>query len=1445
MSEQQYDVFLSHNRQDADAVLVLARRLRDDAHVEPFLDTWHLIPGEPWQEAIERALDASQACAVFLGPSGLGTWDNEQMRAALDIRAANPEFRVIPVLLPGGSLPERGKLPRFLARLTWVDFRAGLDDAAAFHALVSGIKGVAPGTGEVAGPSVCPFRGLQVFEEENAEFFFGREALAQHLVEALREDRFLAVSGPSGSGKSSLVRAGVIPRIRAGALPGSAAWDILLFKPGTHPLDTLAAQVVPLLGAQLDPIAARDSLLGSFRRDERGLHNAVQVAVAGAPPGKRVLVIADQFEEVFTLCRDETERAAFISNLLYAASIPGGQTLAILTLRSDFLGRCTQYPDLAARLSRLALVGPMDQSDLRRAMTAPAEKVGLFYEKGLVETILDDLGSEPGLLPLLQHTLLELWERRRGAWLTTDAYHEIGGVRGALSKRADAIYASLTPAQQHAARSILLRLTQPGEGSEDTRRHVELTELLPEPAHAADSLQVIQQLADARLLTTSKDEHGAEIVDVSHEALIRNWPLLRGWIDTDREALRTQQRVTEAAAEWAAQKRDPSYLYRGARLAAAEEWSNAHPDVLNPLEQEFIKASLDARDHERAAENARREQELASAKALAEAEAGRVAIAEERAREQSRAATLFRRLAFGLAGLVVLAVILAGVALYLNDQSNRARALALSRQRAYASISTLPVNPERALVVAVEAGRTARTFEVDTALRQAIAAAGQSRTYIRVEPFLRAAQLSPDGKRVAIVNAGASLWDAATGAQLQTLPVHSNELASLAWSKDSSQLATGSNDGSVQLWDGSTGQLLREFKEHQAPVNALSLNDDATRLVTGDASGKAIIWDVRSGSPIVRFGKHTDNIEHVAWDPKYERVLSASDDGTARIWDAKSGQELAVLQNRDRALDAEWDPAGARIASAGFEGKPRIWDAATGNLLLELPGHTSAIWRVRWSPDGSRLATASSDGTARVWDAVSGAEQLQVSGGASEEYFAEWDSNGERILTGGSDGIARVWNSRTGNLLAALKAESGLLNAVAWDRDDARVFTASVDGSARLWDPEQGHEGLVLRARAGQILDAAWNSSAGRILTVGSDMTPRVWDAADGALITELRGHTAPVRQGAFSHDGKRIVTASYDRTARVWDSTTGVELLNLSGHTEGVWTAFWNADDSQILTAGLDKTARVWDIKGAVRAGAHQANTLVTLELAGGTLNIAVWSPDEKRILTGSSDGMARIWDAKTGSLLLEQPHSQAILTAAAWSPDGARIVTGYSDGAANVLDAVSGAKIAEFREHTDDIKDVAWDKAGKRIVTASLDGTTGVWDGATGRQLFVLGGHRGAVNSAAWSPDEAQIVTAGADGTARIWDASTGAQVAVLIGHNGPVRRALWIADGTQILTASEDGTARVYFVRLDDLLKIACERASRNLTLTEWQQYFGGEAYRETCPGKPSPGKSSSTP
>ena len=690
MAAPQFDVFLSHNSRDKPAVERIAVLLKESG-LEPWLDRWFLLGGDRWQQGIGEALRASAACAVFYGAHGLGDWQQPELDVAQDRATKEADFRLVPVLLPGA--PEQFEptmLPPFLSMLMWVDLRQGVEDPARLAELIAAIRGTRVGVGEIPPApltsDVAPYQGLHTFEEEDAEFFFGREADVQRLLEKLKGSRFLAVVGPSGSGKSSLVRAGLLPALRANGLPGSGQWEVCVFKPGAHPLTALAAHL-----GRLGHQGAMQQTLDQLQADPRTLHLASSLAMVERPAGERLLLVVDQFEEVFTLCRDEAERAAFLANLLYAAAIPDGRCAVVLTLRADFYPRCAAYPELASRLgANQYLVSPLVGQGLRDAITKPATRVGLTFEPGLVERILQEVQSQPGALPLLEHALLELWERRRGNQLTLAAYEEIEGVAGALAKRADASFAALTPEQQAIARRAMLRLTQPGEGTEDTRRRAELEELTTRPEERDQVQQVVDALVADRLLTTSGDERtGAQWVDVAHEALIRGWPRLRQWLEEDRQGLLVHRRLTEAAHDWQEAGRDPDLLYRGTRLAEAVAFAERQREALNERERAFLAESEALRQRE-----------------IAAVEAARVS------RERLR-----RRVMTGLAGVLGRGLLLAGFAVL------QWREAGLNAQRASAGFALADAEAGRAATEAARAEAEAAVAQTAEAEAQAQAAA--------------------------------------------------------------------------------------------------------------------------------------------------------------------------------------------------------------------------------------------------------------------------------------------------------------------------------------------------------------------------------------------------------------------------------------------------------------------------------------------------------------------------------------------------------------------------------------------------------------------------------------------------------------------------------------------------------------------------------------------------
>lgn len=607
-SREPFSVFLSYSGSDRLTVEALARKLSSHG-IKPWLDRWNLVPGEPFQPEIERAIASCAACAVLIGRSDLGPWQNEEMRLAIQRRVEEgrgrlrSSFRVIPVLLPESERPAKSALPGFLQGLTWVEFRGSVDDELALRRLVAGIEGREPHDNEngVVAVQECPYRGLRTFREEDTRHFFGRSAQIGWMLSALRplrgsggERRFLAVSGASGGGKSSVVRAGLIPEIRSGALPGSSTWPIVVIQPGADPLESLAMGFVDV-GILDKSTAAIRRLAENAALCERELHLSSRLALGGSSPEQRLLIVVDQFEELFTLSSSGSA-AAFVNNLLYAATVPGGGVLAVIVVRVDFLSRAAEYAELAAAISDNSyLIGPMDDGDLRQAIERPAVLGGSGFEPGLVDVIIEDVHNRPGSLPFLQHSLLELWNRRSGEVITHQSYNEIGRLQGALAKHSSTVYMGLSDEQRRVCRRVVLRLVQPGDDAIDTKRRASLAEIVALGSEGVVR-EVVSRLSgeDARLLVVEgrPDALGDETVELAHEALIGSWSELRGWLEVDRVGRLIQRRLAGAAREWAMAGYSIQDLYRGSNLSAAVSWASSMPEELAPIEREFLVQSV-------------------------------------------------------------------------------------------------------------------------------------------------------------------------------------------------------------------------------------------------------------------------------------------------------------------------------------------------------------------------------------------------------------------------------------------------------------------------------------------------------------------------------------------------------------------------------------------------------------------------------------------------------------------------------------------------------------------------------------------------------------------------------------------------------------------------------------------------------------------------------------
>jgi WD40 repeat protein/energy-coupling factor transporter ATP-binding protein EcfA2 len=1160
------------------------------------------------------------------------------------------------VLLPGVADPfDDQHLPPFLSTRTWVDLRGGTGSRRALQRLLNAIKGVAQGSATPAEPvdGVVPYRGLESFEEEHAEFFFGRDHEVQRLLEILKASRLLCVVGPSGSGKSSLVRAGLIPRLRDGALADVDDCTVCLLRPGAHPLQALATQLAPLgtgssMQATLDDLAT----------DRRTLHLAVSLALGADTPRSRVLIVVDQLEEVFTLCSDEREREQFFANLLHAAFASGGQTVVVLTVRADFYARCAEYPELAQRTARsLALIGAMNTDGLRRAIEEPARRVGLFLESGLVQTILDDVGPDGGALPLLEHALLEVWRRRLGDQLTLDGYVQAGRVEGALAKRAESVFSSFTAEQQQIARRTLLRLTQPGEGTEDTRRRATRREL--SPAEGDDSFdEVLGRLVDARLLTTGRDETGREVVDVSHEALIRGWPRMRGWIDSDRAGLLTHRRLTDAAHEWDILEREPAALHRGARLAAAREWASDHPDDLSRLERDFLTAS-EAADRRRA-----------------------------------------RRLKILAIGSAALTVIVATLAVWALDRSSTAQhqrsraelqaAKATSLALAASASSLVNRRPDVSLLLALEAFRASPGTETRSTALAALVAARAPGVLAILHGHtdeIESVAFSPDGRTLASAADDTTIrfWNARTHKQLGApLRGHTNSVTSVAFSPDGRTLASGGADRTIRFWDARTHkQLGAPVRGHTSFVSSVAFSPDGRTLASASGDTSIRFWDARThkqlGAPLT---SHADVVSSVTFSGDGRVLASAGADRTIRLWNTHTHKQLdAPLTGHTSFISSvAFAPTGHMLASASSDKTIRLWNTRTHKQLgAPLTGHTGVVGSVAFSPDGRTLASASSDKTIRSWNTHTHKQlDAPLTGHTDSVRSVAFSPDGRTLASASADKTIRSWDVNSREPLAApLRGHTDVVRSVAFSRDGRTLASAGGDKTIRLWNLHTHKPiSVPLTGHTGSVRSLTFSPDGRMLASAGEDRTIRLWNARTHKQLVTLTGHSDVVHGVAFSPDGRTLASASADHTIQLWDVGTHAPLGRpLTGHTHAVFDVAFSPDGHTLASAGDDTTVRLWDVR------THEPLGRPLTGHTGFVSNVA-FSPDGDTLATASDDTTVRLWSARTHKQIgVPLTGHTDVVETVTFSPDGRTLASAGDDRTVRLWKDILWRNFAELQ--------------------------------------------------------------------------------------------------------------------------------------------------------------------
>jgi WD40 repeat protein/DNA-binding SARP family transcriptional activator len=1104
-------------------------------------------------------------------------------------------------------------------------------------------------------PPPNPYKGLRPFTEADADAFFGRKGLTARLVRRLAEGTpLLCVVGPSGSGKSSLVHAGLVPAVRAGALPGSQDWHVTTFTPGTAPLAALR-------GALESLIADRGALL-----------------------------VVDQLEEAWTQCGDEAEREAFLDLLAATVTERGHDVRVAVTLRADFYDRPLAHPGVAEVIrDGTEAVVPLSAGELQQAITAPAERVGVRVQPELVAHVVGDVTAQPGALPLLQYALTEVFDRRSDGVLDVATYRSVGGVSGALARRAEDLHRSLSDTGRDTTRQLLLRLVTPGEGVGDTRRRVLRGALTAGLAGADDLVEVF---GAARLLSFDQEPRaGAATVEIAHEALLGEWRRLRDWVDAARDDLRVQRRLAEAAAQWVASDRDASYLASGSRLAELEAWREGTALALTDDEDSFLHASVRARDEQQAAELARDER--------------------ERALEQRS----YRRLRALVAVLAGAALVAAGLTVYAVRQGQRAAGEALvarARELAAAADANVTRDPERSILLALEAVAATRHVdgrvlpEAESALHRAT---GASRARLSVPGVGGAAAWSPTGD--VFVTEGpddtgiVDLRDARTGASVRAWRGHDVDVNDVTFSPDGRLLATTGDDGDLRVWDRGTGEEVLAQEARDQEVWGPSFSPDGALVAAWwKDEWEVRIIDVGSGDVTATFPSQS---KRTAFSPDGARFAHATADAVVVV-DLADGSTVLELPHAWVQRMA-WSPDGRWIATCGdgWGSTVRIWDAATGQLWDTAHGHRGDVFDLAWSPDSRRLATAGHDRTTRIWDLTEdgAVEALRLS---SEQvgavYGVAFSPDGTRVLASDFEisGVTIFDVSPAGDAeWSLLPARNESVTPIAFS-DDGTLVAASRPGEVVGWDPVTGEERWSLLHGLGDIRALDVNTSAG-VGAVADDVAVARWD-----LTTRRPRRTALRVPGTLELtvgvQGEVVLSTMNSEAALRYDA---------DGSTRPIfppalgWTYWHVAFDG----TGRRFAATQWDTASGAEKGRVRVWNLeereVVVDVPGLAYGLAV-DDTGQRLAMGTRSG-AKVVDVSSGQLLVDLPdHSGRIV---ALSGDGRLVASGDVDGTVRVFDVATGAERLSVARHTSPVGDLAFNPDGTKLASSGYDGTIRVW--------------------------------------------------------------------------------------------------------------------------------------
>ncbi|OAB57660.1 hypothetical protein AY600_00655 [Phormidium willei BDU 130791] len=1132
---------------------------------------------------------------------------------------------------------------------------------------------------------LCPYRSLYSFTPNDSDVFFGRDFFIDKLYKATQKHHFISLLGASGSGKSSVILAGLVPKLQK-----ESRWKFTHFRPGQNPFQSLSAALVPLYASEVDStdlLTQSNKLAKALQSGEISL-SLVLDTIQKKHPQDQLLLICDQFEEIYTLHQGNSICRKFLDCILEYLEQSKYQSYVvwIIAMRADFLGDALSYRPFAKYLDDGEVkLGSMSREELREVIEKPIQNSGVTFEVGLVERILDDINDQPGNLPLLEFALTELWSQRNSASLSHTTYEKIGGVEGALARHANQIYSKFKAKDKKKIKQIFIQLVYPENTNKDTRRSATKKEL-----GGDKNWHLVTHLANDRLIVTSRNLQGEELVELAHESLIYYWDKLQEWINENRQFRAWQEQLRVAKKQWEATNYDVGSLLRGVALVEAEKQLHNRPSELYN-EADFITKSKERKTYDNGV---------------------------------YLAITIFSFVAISIIFL------LTGRAYKQQKQSEINRAESLARQ----SMSLLDNDKDLdALLQAIEAGNIVRRQQVDNPVVQSALLRNlyEGREINRLQGHnggVTSISFSPNGRLIASAGSDRTIrvWDSQSGKEIQRLAGNTSTVASLSFSPDGQRIVSGSQDGIIKLWELETGNVIHRIEAHSRGMTGLDFSSTGDFIVSGSRNSTAKIWDSETGEIIKTF-RSDNNIFEISLSPD-EKILATAGYWGIDLWDLETGDKLKTFDgNTSPIYSVDFSRDGKLIAAGDYNTNVTLWDVETGSKIQTLRDHQDTVYSVKFSPIEQTIASGSGDKNLIIWDLRTGAERMTIRGQNRGIYNMDFNPRGDLIAIddGGTirlidispkpDNMRYTEPVNRRNYGYNFRGHTSIVSSLTFSPNHPVLASASYDGSIQIWD-WQTPEIQDVKEEESAMTAIGFSPDSRLLLSGADDGTVKLWEVSedDGTVklwevsereYAKLAQHNSAISTVAFSPNGEVFASASSDGIVKIWNLGQPQEIMRFRGQPDGISNIAFSSDNRQLAAGGDDGSIEIWDLETTRPVSVH------TIPAHQERVSGLIYDLDENTLTSSSHDGTIKVWDLETGREIDTFFSQELAITAISFSPSGQVAASSSSDGTIRLFNRSNGDEIYTFKAHTHRVNAIGFSPKGEVLASAGGDEIVKLW--------------------------------------------------------------------------------------------------------------------------------------